>query len=140
MGSRARFIQKMENGGVCLGTCITFSDPAVTEALSPAIDFAWIEMEHNPLSLETVQAHIMATKGTDCTPLVRVAWNDPVLIKPVLDIGAAEDVIVPMVRTANEAEEGCRSMPLSPCWHSGLWSPPSEQLRTPRWARVLPRR
>jgi 2-keto-3-deoxy-L-rhamnonate aldolase RhmA len=103
MGNRSRFIQKMRNGGVCLGTCITFSDPAITEALSPALDFAWIEMEHNPISLETAQAHIMATNGTDCTPLVRVAWNDPVLIKPVLDIGAA-GVIVPMVKTASEAE------------------------------------
>jgi 2-keto-3-deoxy-L-rhamnonate aldolase RhmA len=44
----------------------------------------------------------MATKGSDTTPLVRVPWNDPVLIKPVLDIGAA-GVIVPFVRTADEA-------------------------------------
>jgi 2-keto-3-deoxy-L-rhamnonate aldolase RhmA len=33
--------------------------------------------------------------------LVRVPWNDPVLIKPVLDIGAA-GVIVPMVRTVED--------------------------------------
>jgi 2-dehydro-3-deoxyglucarate aldolase/4-hydroxy-2-oxoheptanedioate aldolase len=103
MENRSRFIQQMQNGGVCLGTCITFSDATITEALSPALDFAWIEMEHNPLSLEAVQAHIIATKGTSCTPLVRVAWNDPVLIKPVLDIGAA-GIIVPMVRTAAEAQ------------------------------------
>jgi 2-dehydro-3-deoxyglucarate aldolase/4-hydroxy-2-oxoheptanedioate aldolase len=31
-----------------------------------------------------------------------VPWNDPVLIKPILDMGAA-GVIVPMVRTAEEA-------------------------------------
>jgi 2-keto-3-deoxy-L-rhamnonate aldolase RhmA len=44
----------------------------------------------------------MATKASETVPLVRVAWNDPVLIKPVLDIGAA-GVIVPFVRTADEA-------------------------------------
>ena len=103
MGQKSRFIQKMQKGGICLGTGITFSDPAITEALSRTLDFAWIDMEHNPLTLETVQAHIMATKGTACTPLVRLAWNDPVLIKPVLDIGAA-GVILPMVRTAQEAQ------------------------------------
>lgn len=43
----------------------------------------------------------MATKGSETTPLVRVGWNDPVLIKPVLDIGAA-GVIVPMVRTVDD--------------------------------------
>ena len=44
----------------------------------------------------------MATKGSDTVPLVRVAWNDPVLVKPVLDLGAA-GVIVPMIRTVEEA-------------------------------------
>jgi 2-dehydro-3-deoxyglucarate aldolase/4-hydroxy-2-oxoheptanedioate aldolase len=44
----------------------------------------------------------MATKGTATAPLVRVTWNDPALIKPVLDIGAA-GVIVPLIRTAEEA-------------------------------------
>jgi 2-dehydro-3-deoxyglucarate aldolase/4-hydroxy-2-oxoheptanedioate aldolase len=66
------------------------------------LDFVWIDMEHNALTLETVQGHIMATKGSETVPLVRVPWNDPVLIKPVLDIGAA-GVIIPFVRTADEA-------------------------------------
>ncbi len=97
-----RFREKLTKGQLCLGTVITFTDPTVTEALSQLLDFVWIDMEHNALSLETVQGHIMATKGSETVPLVRVAWNDPVLIKPVLDIGAA-GVIVPLVRTAAEA-------------------------------------
>jgi 2-dehydro-3-deoxyglucarate aldolase/4-hydroxy-2-oxoheptanedioate aldolase len=55
----------------------------------------------------------MATKGSDTAALVRVAWNDPVLIKPVLDIGA-DGVIVPMVRNAEEARRAvaaCRYPP-----------------------------
>ena len=59
-------------------------------------------MEHSGLSVESVQRHILATKGSDAVPLVRVAWNDPVLIKPVLDAGAG-GVIAPMVRTGDEA-------------------------------------
>src|SRR5206468_751155 len=61
----------------------------------------------------TVQGHLMATKGSEAVGLVRVAWNDPVLIKPVLDIGAA-GVIVPFVRTAEEARlavAACRYPP-----------------------------
>ena len=81
---------------------ITFTDATVTEALCQVLDFVWIDMEHNALSLETVQAHLMATKGSDTTALVRVPWNDPVLIKPVLDIGAP-GIIVPLVRSAEEA-------------------------------------
>jgi 2-keto-3-deoxy-L-rhamnonate aldolase RhmA len=108
-----KFIQKLRQGRLCLGTCITFTDPTVTEALTNVCDFAWIDMEHNALSLEAVLGHVLACKGTNTTPLVRVAWNDPVLIKPVLDIGAA-GVIVPLVRTADDvrrAVAACRYPP-----------------------------
>lgn len=108
-----QFMERMQNGEVSLGTCISFSDPTVTEALCNTMDFIWIDMEHNPLSLEAVQGHIMATKGSNTTPLVRVRWNDPVLIKPVLDIGAA-GVIVPFVRTVEDVQRAvaaCRYPP-----------------------------
>jgi 2-keto-3-deoxy-L-rhamnonate aldolase RhmA len=107
------FREKLQQDQVCLGTGITFGDATVTEALCGLLDFVWIDMEHNPMSLATVQAHIMATKGSDTAPLVRVAWNDPVLIKPVLDIGAA-GVIVPLIRTAEDAQRAvaaCRYPP-----------------------------
>lgn len=102
MENAKKFKDKIRSGKVCLGAGISFSDPTVTEALCGTLDFVWIDMEHTPLSLESVQGHIMATKGSDVAPLVRVRWNDPVLIKPVLDMGAA-GVIAPMVRTAEEA-------------------------------------
>jgi 2-keto-3-deoxy-L-rhamnonate aldolase RhmA len=96
------FLTKLRSGQVCLGTGISFTDATVTEALCSVLDYVWIDMEHTALSLETVQAHIMATNGSTTTPLVRVAWNDPVLIKPVLDVGAA-GIVVPLVRSAEEA-------------------------------------
>lgn len=95
------FKNKLRQGQLCLGTCITFTDPTVTEALCGLFDFVWIDMEHNALTLEAVQAHVMATGGSVTSPLVRVAWNDPVLIKPVLDLGAA-GVIVPLVRSVED--------------------------------------
>lgn len=113
MESAIKLTNKIRSGRVCLGTGITFFDPTATEALCTVFDFVWIDMEHNAMSLEAVQAHIMATKATDTAPLVRVAWNDPVLIKPVLDIGAA-GVIVPMVHNADEAAHAvaaCRYPP-----------------------------
>jgi 2-keto-3-deoxy-L-rhamnonate aldolase RhmA len=104
---------RMKQGEVVLGTVVTVNDPAVTEALCSAYDFLWIDMEHNPLTLDAVQGHLMAAKGTGVTMLVRVPWNDPVLIKPVLDIGA-HGVIVPMIRTAEDtklAVAACRYPP-----------------------------
>jgi 2-keto-3-deoxy-L-rhamnonate aldolase RhmA len=107
------FRAKLQASEFCLGTCITFTDPTVTEALCELLDFVWIDTEHNPLTLEAVQGHVMATKGTATTPLVRVPWNDSVLIKPVLDVGAA-GVIVPLIQTADDvrrAVSACKYPP-----------------------------
>lgn len=96
------FRDKLAAGNTVLGTAITYTDPTVTEALTTLLDFVWIDIEHTPLSLAHVQGHIMATRGSETTPLVRVAENSAALIKPVLDIGAA-GVIVPLIQTADDA-------------------------------------
>lgn len=113
MESAHRFVEKIRQGGVCVGTGITFSDATATEALCDVFDFVWIDMEHNALSLESVQGHLIATKGSRTLPLVRVRANDPIMIKTVLDIGAP-GIIVPMVRTVQEATlavQACRYPP-----------------------------
>ena len=75
------FREKMSRGEVCIGTAITFYDPAISESLAGDLDFVWIDAEHNALSLETIQLHLMAVRGTTTFPVVRVAWNDPVLLE-----------------------------------------------------------
>ena len=113
MQNAAKFREKLHKEKIPLGTGVSFTDPTVTELFSHVLDFVWIDMEHNALSLETVQAHIMATKGSDAAALVRVPWNDPVLIKPVLDIGA-DGIVAPLVRTAEDvrlAVSACRYPP-----------------------------
>jgi len=97
----ASFQEKLSRPGPLLGTCITLNDAIVTEALSDLFDFVWIDTEHNPMPLDVVQAHVMATKGSNSAALVRVPANDPNLIKPVLDLGAS-GVIVPLVRTVDD--------------------------------------
>jgi 4-hydroxy-2-oxoheptanedioate aldolase len=107
------FKGKIQQGQVCIGTNVTLSDHSVAEALCQVLDFLWIDMEHNPLSLKDVEGHIIATKGSDTAPLVRVPANDPNLIKQVLDIGAA-GVIVPMIKSAEDvrlAVAACRYPP-----------------------------
>lgn len=113
MENARKFRDKLGQGQVCLGSFITCTDPTLTEALTSVSDFVWIDMEHNALSLETVQAHLMATRGSETAALVRVPWNDPVLVKPVLDIGA-DGIIVPFVRTAEDVAQAvaaCRYPP-----------------------------
>ena len=113
MENASKFTDKLNRGEIPLGCGVSFTDPTVTELFCHVVDFVWIDMEHNALTLESVQAHIMATKGSDAAALVRVPWNDPVLVKPVLDIGA-DGIIAPLVRTVEDvrlAVASCRYPP-----------------------------
>jgi 4-hydroxy-2-oxoheptanedioate aldolase len=54
-----------------------------------------------------VQAQLQAMVGGSATPIVRPAWNDMVLIKRYLDIGA-QSVLIPYVQTPEEAANAVR--------------------------------
>lgn len=71
-------------------------------------DWALIDMEHSPNSLETVLSQMQAYLGSDTTPVVRPPWNEPVIIKRLLDLGASS-LLLPMVQTAEEAANAVRS-------------------------------
>jgi len=96
--------EKLQKGQVVIGTGVGMGHPDVTEILSRlGFDWLFIDGEHTPLSLETMQMLLQAMNGTDCTPILRSQWNDMVIIKRMLDIGA-HGIIVPMVNTKEEAE------------------------------------
>jgi 2-keto-3-deoxy-L-rhamnonate aldolase RhmA len=56
---------------------------------------------------------MQAMNGTDCTPIVRVQWNDSVVIKRVLDIGA-HGIVVPMVSDKGDAEKAVQACKYPP--------------------------
>jgi len=108
------FRKKMDAGRFCLGAAITLSDPAVTEALGGNVDFYWIDLEHTPLGLETLQAHLIAARAVEVPALVRVPGAEVWFIKRVLDTGAP-GIIVPQVRSVAEVKmvvDACRYKPL----------------------------
>jgi 2-keto-3-deoxy-L-rhamnonate aldolase RhmA len=104
MENAIRFREMIRRGEIPLGTIVSFNDPAISEALCRDLAFIWIDAEHGAMTLAIIQSHIMALKGSHAAAIVRVPWNDPVLIKPILDMGA-EGIIVPLVRTADDARK-----------------------------------
>jgi 2-keto-3-deoxy-L-rhamnonate aldolase RhmA len=109
-----KFRDKLAAGRLCLGAGVSFSDPAVTEALCDSVDFLWIDLEHSAISLESLQAHLIAARAGGAPALVRVPGGDVAWVKRVLDSGA-EGVILPQVHTAADAEAfvaACRYPPL----------------------------
>lgn len=96
--------EKLDNGEAVTGTFVGLGHPDVTEVLSRmGFDWLLIDGEHGPLGFEKMQVMLQAMNGTECTPIVRPMWNDPAVIKRVLDIGA-HGVLVPWVQTREEAE------------------------------------
>jgi len=101
--------EKLRLGRVTVGGWIGIGHPDVAEIMAYAgFDWLIIDMEHTPLAIDIVQELIRATKDTDTAALVRVAWNDPVLVKPVLDAGA-HGIVFPDIRTREEAEKAVRA-------------------------------
>ena len=106
-----KFEAKIKSGKLLRGACITLSDPTVTELAADAgFDFCWIDMEHGVMTDCDLMKHIMALRGTNCAPIVRVAANTHTHIKRVIDLVPA-GVIAPMVNTVEDAErlvDACR--------------------------------
>jgi 2-keto-3-deoxy-L-rhamnonate aldolase RhmA len=101
---------KLKSGQACFGCWNTINDPSAMEILCDAgFDFIIIDAEHGPFSIEGVQGNLIAATGSDTTVLVRVAWNDQVLIKQALDVGAG-GILAPLMRSADDvrhAIEAC---------------------------------
>ena len=117
-----RFREAVAEGRPVVGTEITLTDPLASEAAAEAgSDFLWIETEHAHLDLPSVLAHLLAARAAQVPALVRVGWNDAVLIKRVIDLAPA-GIVVPMVCTADEAAAAVRAFRYPPEGVRG-WGP-----------------
>lgn len=95
--------RRLRAGEITFGAWVSFQDPAAAEIMAgTAYDWIFIDMEHSPFGLESLQAVLMAFSGRPPVPIVRVPWNDRVRIKQVLELGA-EGILVPMVCSPAEA-------------------------------------
>jgi 2-keto-3-deoxy-L-rhamnonate aldolase RhmA len=98
-----RLKEKLKTGEQAVGIWSNLGSPTVTEIMANVgLDFILFDMEHSPLTVETLAENLRALNGTDCVPLVRVPSNDPVFIKRVLDIGAM-GILVPDIRNKEDA-------------------------------------
>jgi 4-hydroxy-2-oxoheptanedioate aldolase len=105
----------------------------VTVELIAAAGYDWIllDMEHSPNDLESLLGQLQAAEPYPTHAVVRVPWNDTVLLKRVLDIGA-QSVLVPMVNTAEEARAAVAAMRYPPRGVRGVGG----TTRATRWGRV----
>ena len=97
------FLAGLRAGKPQIGIWISLGSPFAAEAVAGAgFDWALIDMEHSPNDLVSVMGQLQVFAGYETAAIVRPEWNDPVLIKRLLDIGAP-GLLLPMVQTVDEA-------------------------------------
>ena len=106
--------EKLDKKAPVCGTLLCIGDPTVTEAVAlSGYDVLWIDCEHSPISGIALENTLIAAKAGGTPAWVRIPWNDPVLAKPVLDMGA-DGIIFPYIRTVEDAKravEACEYPP-----------------------------
>lgn len=95
-------------------------------------DLILFDGEHGLVGVENLTHLLQATEAYPVTPMVRVPWNDPVLIKRFLETGA-QNLIVPMISTAEQAAAAVQAVRYPPHGIRGIGSALG---RASRWARV----
>jgi len=116
-----------------IGLWVCSGSPLMAELVAGSgVDWVLVDGEHSPNSLESILAQLYAMSGYPVAPLVRVPTGDAVIIKQVLDLGA-QNLIVPMVDSAAQAEEVVRAVHYPP---RGVRGVGASLARSSRWNRV----
>lgn len=106
--------------GYPVGTFAMAASPLVAEALGcVGFDWAVVDMEHTPLDLANLVQMLQAIAGTPMLAITRVPWNDPVMVKRVLDAGA-QTLMFPFVQNAGEARQAVAACKYAPQGMRGM--------------------
>ncbi|CAG9180445.1 2-dehydro-3-deoxyglucarate aldolase [Cupriavidus pampae] len=92
-----------------IGCWSSLGHPITTEIVGLAgFDWILLDGEHSPNDVLTFVPQLMALKDSVSAPVVRPPWNDPVMLKRLLDIGFY-NFLVPFVESAEEARRAVRA-------------------------------
>jgi 2-dehydro-3-deoxyglucarate aldolase/4-hydroxy-2-oxoheptanedioate aldolase len=115
-----RFKRALAEGRTLFGAWLMSGTPATAEALGVSgFDFLVVDMEHTPLETHHMVDTLRAVAGTPASPIVRMPWNDVVMIKRALD-GGAQSILMPFVQDAEEARRAVASTRYPPAGVRGV--------------------
>lgn len=127
------FKQALKAGTPQIGLWAGLASPYTAEICAGAgFDWLLLDGEHAPNTLQTLLAQLQAMAPYPVTPVVRPAWNDPVLIKQILDIGA-QNLLIPMIQSGAEAAAAVAATRYPPAGVRGVGS---ALARASRWNRI----
>lgn len=108
------FKRRLLGGETLFGLWMSLGSATAAEALSfTGYDWLLFDTEHAPVEVAGTLPLLQAAAAGPSAAVMRVAWNDRVLIKRALDIGA-QTLLVPFVQTPEEAAEAVASCRYAP--------------------------
>ena len=106
--------ERVTSGELLVGTFLNLGSSLTAEIAGNAgFDWVLIDLEHGAGNRQELLYQLQAIESTPAVPFVRIAWNDPVLFKQVLDLGAS-GIMVPYVQTADEARRAAAAVRYPP--------------------------
>jgi 4-hydroxy-2-oxoheptanedioate aldolase len=101
---RNAFKAAIQAGKQQVGLWVSLASAYSTEIVAASgFDWLLIDGEHSPNDPPIVLQHLQAVEPYPVSAIVRPAWNDKVLVKRYLDIGA-QSLLIPYVQTQEEAQ------------------------------------
>ena len=99
------FKRALKQGERQIGLWSSLSSHYSVELLAGSgFDWLLFDTEHSPNELDMVVTQLQAIAPYPTHPVVRVPWNDMVMIKRFLDIGA-QSLLIPYVQNEEEARD-----------------------------------
>ncbi|MEP7084195.1 MAG: HpcH/HpaI aldolase/citrate lyase family protein [Betaproteobacteria bacterium] len=98
-----RFKQRLANKEKLIGSWLMAGSPVIAEAMGcVGFDYLVLDMEHVAIDVPDAMAMLQALEASGTPALVRMVWNDMVLIKRILDAGA-QSIMLPYVQDVEQA-------------------------------------
>eukprot|EP00462_Mataza_sp_D1_P011022 CAMPEP_0175149584 /NCGR_PEP_ID=MMETSP0087-20121206/17330_1 /TAXON_ID=136419 /ORGANISM="Unknown Unknown, Strain D1" /LENGTH=275 /DNA_ID=CAMNT_0016435303 /DNA_START=85 /DNA_END=912 /DNA_ORIENTATION=- len=99
-----QFKANIKAGVQQIGLWTGLRNTQIAEMLTYAgYDWIVVDMEHSPNMLSDVLLQLQVAQPGNAEPMVRVPWNEPVIVKQVLDLGC-QTILFPLVNSKKEAE------------------------------------
>jgi 4-hydroxy-2-oxoheptanedioate aldolase len=126
------FKRALREGRLQIGLWSSLCSNIAAEIISDSgFDWILLDTEHSPNEIPDLVTQLQAVQRGTATPIIRPAWNDAVLAKRALDIGA-QTLLFPYVQSVEEAKRAVASTRYPPQGIRGV----SVAARASRYGRV----
>jgi len=127
-----QFKHRLNGGEKQAGLWLTLESSNATEILAGAgYDWLLLDMEHTTVDPSQIAGHVRAALGGTAELAVRIPWNEPIMVKRLLDAGV-RTLMFPCVQSAAEARAAVAATRYPPHGIRGV----SGNMRANSFARV----